>query len=280
MNELAKPSEIGRLQHYNAATELERSATQLAGFSELVTKTVLSEHDMERVMFLIEQQKLLMERHARMIFNASLASVQASLPSINQTGLMELRDKNGKLYQTTKFATIADIMDAVRPVLGEHGFSLMFKPDNMEDGRVKVVGYLRHAGGHEETASWILPQDSTGSKNTVQAMGSSQTYGRRYLTLSLLNISSRFKGDMDDDGAASSQTVDEEVQTISEAQVKELHDRMADAGVKLNQFLKAFGIDLMPDLPVARFKEACDRLSEAKNQREAKNAAKQNATQN
>src|SRR5262249_20913548 len=153
-------------------------ATQLAGFSELVTKTTLSDHPMERVTYLIEQQQKLMERHARMVFNASLAAMQASLPSISQTGQMELKNKSGDIYQTTRFATIADIMDAVRPVLGEYGFSLLFKPDNLEDGRVKMIGYLRHAAGHEETASWILPQDATGSKNTVQAMGSSQTYGR------------------------------------------------------------------------------------------------------
>src|SRR5215469_8037098 len=111
MNEITKTPEIGRLpQTYSAAVEIERSATQLAGFSELVTKTTLSDHPMERVTYLIEQQQKLMERHARMVFNASLAAMQASLPSISQTGQMELKNKSGDIYQTTRFATIADIM--------------------------------------------------------------------------------------------------------------------------------------------------------------------------
>ena len=68
------------------------------------------------------------------------------------------------------------------------------------DGFVRVAGILMHREGHREETEMQLPIDASGSKNTVQAIGSSTAYGRRYVLCALLNIAT---GDEDDDGQLS-----------------------------------------------------------------------------
>lgn len=61
-----------------------------------------------------------------------------------------------------------------------------------------VVGVLGHAGGHAEETAMTLPADMTGNKNPVQAWGSTASYGKRYVTLTITGIATE---DEDDDGA-------------------------------------------------------------------------------
>ena len=61
-----------------------------------------------------------------------------------------------------------------------------------------MTGVLRHRAGHEEEAEIELPADASGDKNPVQAVGSTMSYGQRYVTRMLLNLTSRGE---DDDGA-------------------------------------------------------------------------------
>ncbi len=69
-----------------------------------------------------------------------------------------------------------------------------------------MTGALRHEAGHKEEATLELPVDTTGDKNAVQAVGSTMSYGQRYVARMLLNLTSR--GD-DDDGFAAGQSNDE-----------------------------------------------------------------------
>jgi hypothetical protein len=90
-------------------------------------------------------------------------------------------------------------VETIRPILFRHGFALSFKPSVSARGEPVVVGVLRHQGGHKEEAELVLPFDPSGGKNPVQAVGSSLSYGQRYVTKLILNLASR-KLDEDDDG--------------------------------------------------------------------------------
>ena len=58
--------------------------------------------------------------------------------------------------------------------------------------------------GHKEEAELVLPADVSGGKNPVQAVGSSLSYGQRYVTKLLLNLASR-RLDEDDDARSAGQ---------------------------------------------------------------------------
>lgn len=145
----------------------------------------------ERFMAMHER---LQAQDAKAQFFAAFAVMQGQLPKIIGTAKVTAGPMNGKTY-----ANNADIVTVARPILCEHGFSLMFKPSFPAPGQMLITGILGHKGGHFETAEFLGPDDTTGSKNAIQARGSTQEYGIRYTTRALLNITS---GEVDDDGAA------------------------------------------------------------------------------
>jgi hypothetical protein len=97
----------------------------------------------------------------------------------------------------TKYARLEDIQKTVRPTLQKFGFAISFQTEWPESGGVKVIGILTHKDGHQRTSEFLSAADKTGSKNDIQALGSSVSYGRRYTTLDLLNITT---SEADDDG--------------------------------------------------------------------------------
>jgi len=135
-------------------------------------------------------------REAEATFNAALVKMQSKLPVLPEHGT--ITDPDGALLTT--YATWEDTVDAIRPILTRHGFSLSFKSERSSPEMLVVRGVLRHEAGHREEAELQLPADTTGAKNAVQAIGSTVTYGQRYVAKMLLNLTSR--GDDDDAEAA------------------------------------------------------------------------------
>lgn len=133
---------------------------------------------------------------ARVAYYAALAEMQPEMPVVERKGLISVPAKDGKAGHETPYARWEDINAALTPVLSKHGFGLSFRVAKQED-RVVVTGILSHREGHAEQTELSLPMDTTGSKNNVQAIGSSVSYGKRYTAGALLNFTT--KGE-DDDG--------------------------------------------------------------------------------
>ena len=148
--------------------------------------------DLAKLEKIIELQERISDHQAKAAFDAAFARLQGELPTIYEKG----RTDKGR------YAPLEDIIGAVRPVLARHHFSLSHRTEWPADGKVKIVGILAHADGHEKTSEFLTQADTSGSKNAVQALGSACAYGRRYTTKDLLNIVTT---DEDDDGKATSQ---------------------------------------------------------------------------
>lgn len=141
---------------------------------------------------LLDMQERVQATRAVAAFNTDLAAMQPKLPIIAERGGIQ---NTAKVVQST-YALWEDINEAIRPFLAEHGFALTFRVDRRE-GLVRVTGILSHREGHSTETTLELPVDSSGSKNAVQAIGSSTSYGQRYTAKLLLNLTSRGE---DDDG--------------------------------------------------------------------------------
>jgi hypothetical protein len=151
--------------------------------------------DLGRLDRLASMYERMVSREAETKFNAALVKLQPRLPVLDENGV--ITDPDGKVRAT--YATWEDTVDAIRPLLARHGFSLTFRPGRSPGGVPVVTGVLRHAAGHKEEAEIELPADVSGDKNPVQAVGSTMSYGQRYVTRMLLCLTSRGE---DDDGAA------------------------------------------------------------------------------
>lgn len=159
--------------------------------------------DIDKMERLLAMQERVQERSARQAFTEAKIAMRPELPEVTMKGHIIIRDKNNAnlIVQDTPFARFEDIHDAVVPVLTQHGFDLAFRNGLSPEGKVRVTTILSHVAGHSEETVFDLPHDSSGSKNSVQAVGSSTSYGKRYGVLSALNI--KVAGE-DDDGQAAS----------------------------------------------------------------------------
>ncbi len=94
-----------------------------------------------------------------------------------------------------RYADLPTVLDVVRPALTANGFAVMQFPCELE-GEPALTTVLIHTSGEWiETTVKIRPAD-----NRPQAIGSAQTYARRYALLALCGIAA----DDDDDGRAAS----------------------------------------------------------------------------
>ena len=147
--------------------------------------------DVGKLEAMLDMQERILNRNAMVAFNSAMAEMQSDIPTIEKSGAIVV---NGQ--ERSRYARFEDIMRVVKPVMQRHGFAITFRTQTGE-GFVKITGVLMHKDGHREETDMQLPIDSSGSKNTVQAIGSSTAYGKRYVLCALLNIAT---GDEDDDG--------------------------------------------------------------------------------
>lgn len=157
--------------------------------------------DMEKMKDLWAMRREMVEHRAKTAYTAAFAAMQPEIPCINEHG--EITNKNGDVQST--YAEWEDINDAVKPIIAKYGFALSFRIQTSA-AQVTVVGMLKHIGGFSEEAEIILAPDGSGSKNAVQAVGSSISYGQRYTAKALLNITSRVPQDRDNDGRGGAPT--------------------------------------------------------------------------
>ena len=123
----------------------------------------------------------------------SIALLAAAL-SAAQSRLQGALKGNTNPHLKSKYADLASVWDACRPVLAENGLSVIQLPSAVGPV-VTVETVLAHKSGE-----WISGSLSmTAQQNTPQGIGSAITYGRRYGLGAIVGVSPE-----DDDGHAAS----------------------------------------------------------------------------
>lgn len=190
--------------------------SDVAAFMNVIERASANpEFDANKLEKLLTMYERIMDRNAQRAFNVAFADMQAKLPVITAHGKIEY---NGKVI--SEYAEFEDINDAIKPILHEHGFGLMFKVKGA-DGSVAVTPILIHREGHREEGEPLeLGADTSGGKNSVQAMGSSTSYGKRYAVIPFLNITTR--GEDDDGQAGGAKLITEGEQATLKALMEEV----------------------------------------------------------
>lgn len=235
----------------NAVVKHEQPAvpavSESAAIIQVIERAAMNPNvDIDKMERLLQMQERIMERQAKSSFMAALAEMQPDLPEIPE---------NGKGHGNIKYALWEDINELIKPVLGKHGFSLSFRT-GQTDGKIVVTGVLSHRAGHSEETTMLLPTDSSGSKNAVQAVGSSTSYGKRYTAQALLNLTSRGE---DDDGHAAGAKADNDP-TITEAQTKIIQELIEQAKLSSEGFCKRWKIQSVTEVKAKSYNEVVQSL--------------------
>jgi hypothetical protein len=232
--------------------------------------------DKDSMRALLDMQKEIVAEERKQSFDAAFIALQSELPVINKDGKIEIR-KDGRLLQSTPYATFENIMDVVQPFLTKHGFGLSFETQSSGD-RLLVRGHLI-GHGHERHTEFPLPAEASGSKNNVQGWGSSLSYGKRYCTIALLNIRSRALQDADTDGfpgdfqRSKGGGLTEAVpkpEVLTDIEARDLRELMDECGVDTSTLCRHFGIDKVADLPRRLLTTAAKDCRDYRANREAK----------
>ncbi|MCK1085322.1 ERF family protein [Pseudomonas aeruginosa] len=194
----------------NTPIAIQESATVLQVIQKAASDPSCDIEKLERLMAMHERMQA---RQAEQQYTEALAAMQQELPAIAERG-----DANGRY----SYALWEDINERLKPILAKHGFALTFRTPRNEKG-VEVEGVLSHRGGHSERTSMLLPADTSGNKNAVQAVASSVSYGKRYTAGALLNFTTH--GEDDDAFTAAAPVLITEAQS---KQLKSLLDKCSD----------------------------------------------------
>jgi ERF superfamily len=175
-------------------------------------------------------------KDAELAYNAAKGRILKKLAGIkivkNRAALYEI--DSGKpqkgTYEAFKYAPLEEIDKHLRPLLAEEDMDLSYSDEPLEGGSILIRGRLKHLpGGHYEDSFMPAPLDTTGGKSEVQAVGSTNSFLRRYVACNIFNIV--VVGD-DDDGTGG---------TIDETQTKTIVELInkAKAGPKFLKYMKA-----------------------------------------
>jgi hypothetical protein len=208
--------------------------------------------DVQKLSQLLDLQERMLARRAEQEFNEAYTQMVSKMPRIRKN--KDVVIKGTKQYS---YATWDSIFEVVSPILEEHGFSLSFdsQPRPGGEGGLMITGTLLHKAGHKRSASIPLALENSGSKNNVQGMGSTFSYGRRYTAVMLLNL---VVVDDDDDGIAGG------TRFITAAHKDELVELIKATRTDTVRFLYQFEVNSLDELEEAHFIPAKNLLLQKK----------------
>lgn len=228
------------------STEVAQQDMSMA--SRIVELASMSDFDVAKLDKLMDLQEREMNRLAKIAFNKDFTSMQSEITTVTKS-------KQGHNY---KYATLEDIVDIVRPTLEKHGFAVSFGVNTTSD--IIVTCTLMHKEGHSIETTMQLPADKTGSKNAVQAIGSSVSYAKRYTLSSLLNIATR-----DDDDAQAAMQQDQRTITRGQSQTLESkYEKLPkERQEKFDGWLSSLGANSISEVKASQFNTVLANLNKA-----------------
>jgi hypothetical protein len=112
----------------------------------------------------------------------ALAKVQAELPKLERDRTVEVEKKSGGTYSYS-YVTLANLNDAILPLLAKHGLAFAAMPGAGNDGKMVVRYHLLHESG--EALSGEFPISGEGG---IQMIGGRITYARRYCLAAVVGV--------------------------------------------------------------------------------------------
>jgi hypothetical protein len=126
----------------------------------------------------------------------ALSKAQGEFPEAKKSGKGKVGAQGSQ--REYPYATLSDVIEAVRGPLSKNGLSIVQPPLSDTDGCASVRSILLHESGEWLAGVVTVPTPSHGA--AAHALGSSIAYCRRYGLTSLLGIATE-----DDDGAAANE---------------------------------------------------------------------------
>jgi len=191
--------------------------------------------DLDQLTKLMDLQERWEAAEAKKAFVMAMTKFRAECPTIRKT----------RETHQGKYAGLAETLDTIKGLLSECGLSHTWNTKQNTEGMM-VTCCVTHVLGHQECTSMTGPPETSGSKNALQALGSTCSYLSRYTLFSILGIAS---ADQDTDGNVPPDL-------ISADEKAELVALIKKTKADNPKFLKYLGCKSLDEMPAYKFEEA------------------------
>jgi hypothetical protein len=214
---------------------------------DMLEKAVASGQGIEVISKLMDLQDRWEKSQNRKAFDMAIARAKSEIPVIV---------KNAIGHNNKKYADFAAIARVVDPILGKHGLHYRFRTVQ-DDKTIRTTCVLGHDAGHSEENTLIGPADATGSKNAIQAIGSTLTYLQRYSLVQALGLAAAEDDDGKESGAG---------EPIDNDQLKALIALADEVGADKERFCKVMKVESFSAIAAKDFQRAVDLLNTKRKQ--------------
>jgi hypothetical protein len=222
---------------------LPATVTESAAILSLIERMATNpEISPERVERFIAMHDGMEAKRAKLAFSNAIAQAKAK---IAETPII----KNATGHNSKRYADFSAYAKVVDPVLASFGLTYRFR--TIQSDKISVTCILT-GHGHEEENTLAGPADSSGSKNAIQAIGSTLTYLQRYTLVQALGLAAS----NDDDGQASGKLT----AGLTDEQRTELLDLIDKTETDVAKFCETFKVEAVAELTGRDFEHAVKSL--------------------
>ena len=205
---------------------------------------------LEQIEKMIDLQLRWEANEARKEFIEAMAKFRVKCPPIGRTR----KGHNGK------YSGLSETIETIKDILGECDLSHQWTTEQTENN-IKVTCTVTHRKGYSQSTSLSAGPDNSGSKNSIQAIGSTISYLERYTLFAILGLASQ---DMDDDGNAAGTAPVKKITEQQSADLLAMIQEIDPSPERLNRWLKMMNLESVADLPASKFASAVKALEKAR----------------
>lgn len=207
---------------------------------------------LEKLEKVLELQERWEANEARKAYHEAMAKFKANPPEIEKDKKVSYRAGAGMTEYT--HASLANVTRKINEGLSKHGLSASWNT-RQDNGTVTVTCKVTHELGHSEATSLTASPDTSGSKNPIQAIGSTVAYLERYTILALTGLATQ---DMDDDARSAT------VEYITDKQLSSIVDMINSKEADEKKFCQFMGVESLDKIPASDFNKAMAALKSKK----------------
>jgi hypothetical protein len=225
------------------------SAAILSLIERMATNPEISPERVERFIAMHDGMEA---KRSKLAFSNAIAQAKAK---IAETPII----KNATGHNSKRYADFSAYAKVVDPVLASFGLTYRFR--TVQSDKITVTCVLT-GHGHEEENSLSGPADASGSKNAIQAIGSTLTYLQRYTLVQALGLAAAD----DDDGkaaGANSAITEDQVEELQALIDKAVEAKGGDRAAWLAAFLEYMKVDGLIAIPARDFGKAKSEIEHA-----------------
>ena len=157
---------------------------------QLLTIAIQKDFDLERLSKLMDLQERWEKSEAKKAFVQAMTEFKENPPKIIKDMHVEFQAGGHKVKYN--HASLGNIVGTLTEALSKHQMSVNWdikqQRNELKQLEIEVTCKITHIKGHSESTSITAPPDTTGTKNSIQAIGSTTTYLQRYTLLAVCGL--------------------------------------------------------------------------------------------